>query len=189
MKEYREILAKSKGILRKSDLKHFNMIGKGADGSVYQVAPKRCLKLFVKTKTKKLEWEALQAGQSSPVIPQTYEHGQNYIVMEYVKGKSLPQHLKKEKQLSEAIVKKILNMLDELKKVGFKRHDIEVRHILFNENMDIKVIDLKRSFTSDRPTPNKLMSGLQKRGYLKEFLGHVKKLNPSLYKKWENIKL
>src|SRR5699024_6913774 len=84
---------------------------------------------------------------------------------------------------------KILQMLDELKKIGFKRLDIEVRHILFNENMDIKVIDLKRSFTSDRPTPNKLLVGLKKRGYLKEFMKHVKKLNPSLYKQWKSIKL
>ncbi|HLR81125.1 MAG TPA: lipopolysaccharide kinase InaA family protein [Bacillota bacterium] len=189
MEEFSKIIANNKGVLRKNDVKFFTMIGKGADGSVYQVAPNRCVKVFEKIKTKELEWEAFQAGQLSPVIPKTYKHGKNYIVMEYVKGRSLPQYLKKEKALPETIVKKILQMLDELKKIGFKRLDIEVRHILFNENMDIKVIDLKRSFTSDRPTPNKLLAGLKKRGYLKEFMKHVKKLNPSLYKKWKSIKL
>lgn len=80
---------------------------------------------------------------------------------------------------------KILAMLAELNKVGFDRCDTEVRHILFNEDMDIRVIDLKRAFGSVRSTPTKLLKGLKKKGYLEEFLKHVNNLNPALYKEWK----
>ena len=136
--------------------------------------------------TKALELKALQVGQSSTVIPRLYEDGANYIVMEYVKGISLPQYLKKEKQLPEPIVEKILAMLAELKKIGFDRCDTEVRHILFNEDMDIRVIDLKRAFGTVRSTPTKLLKGIKKKGYLEEFMQHVNHLNPALYKEWKN---
>jgi putative serine/threonine protein kinase len=187
MEEFWAKIAKNKGIININDLKEYKLVGKGADGSVFQLTPDRCVKIFEKEQTKALELKALQVGQSSRVIPQLYEDGQNYIIIEFVKGISLPQYLKKEKQLPEPIVEKILAMLTELKKVGFERHDTEVRHILFNENMDIKVIDLKRAFGSPRSTPSKLLKGLKKKGYLDEFMHHVKKLNPSLYEEWKNI--
>ena len=166
-------------------MKKYKLIGKGADGSVFQLGPNHCVKVFVKKETKTLELIALQAGQSSPVIPRLYEDGENYIVMEYVKGISLPQYLKKEKQLPKSIVEKILAMLVELEKIGFDRRDTEVRHILFNENMDIRVIDLKRAFGPARTIPTKLLKGIKKKGYLEEFMQHVNQLDPTLYKKWK----
>lgn len=184
MKEYRTLIAK--GTISLKDLEGYKLIGKGADGFVFQLTPDRCIKIFNMKQTKELELKALQAGQSSSVIPRLYEDGQNYIVMEYVKGISLPQYLKKEKKLPEFIVEKILAMLVELKKIGFKRCDTEVRHILFNENMDIKVIDLKRAFATDRSIPTKFLKGIKKKGYLKEFMQHVNHLNPTLYEEWKN---
>jgi putative serine/threonine protein kinase len=187
MEEFWTIITKNKGTVSNIDLKGYKLIGKGADGSVFQLTPDRCVKVFEKEQTKALELHALQVGQSSLVIPRLYEDGPNYIIMEYVKGISLPQYLKKEKQLPEPIVEKILAMLVELKKVGFERHDTEVRHILFNEDMEIRVIDLKRAFGSVRSTPTKLLKGIKKKGYIEEFLKHVNNLNPPLYEEWKRI--
>jgi len=180
-----EIIANNKEPISIKDLVGYKLIGKGGDGSVFQLTHERCIKIFEKEETKTLELSALQLGQSSPVIPRLYEHGPNYIVMEYVKGISLPQYLKAEKQLPEPIVEKILAMLDELKKIGFERHDTEVRHILFNEDMEIKIIDFKKAFAV-RSNPTVLLTGLRKRGYLNEFMQHVNTLNPSLYEKWNS---
>ena len=185
MEQYRAIIAR--GTVSIKDLEGYKLIGKGADGSVFQLTSERCIKVFEKMSTKALELKALQVGQLSPVIPRLYEDGPNYIIMEYVKGISLPQFLKKEKQLPEPIVEKILDMLNELKKIGFERRDTEARHILFNEDMEIKVIDLKRAFKTVRSNPTTLFTGLKKRGYLGEFMQHVNNLNPTLYKKWNNI--
>ena len=109
MEEYGALIAKNKGTISIKDLKGYKLIGKGADGSVFQLTPDRCIKIFEKEETKALELKALQVGQLSPVIPRLYEDGSNYIVMEYVNGISLPQYLKKEKQFPEPIVEKILS--------------------------------------------------------------------------------
>lgn len=66
-------------------------------------------------------------------MPRLYQYGANFIVMEYIKGFSLARYLKKHGQLTKPLVEKILNMLDELKKLGFTRYDAEIRHVLINE--------------------------------------------------------
>lgn len=186
MKEYSEIVKNDKGTVSIKDLNGYKVIGKGSDGTVFQLTSDRCIKVFYHTQTKALELNALQVGQSSPIIPRIYEDGANYIIMEYIKGSSLPQLLKKEKQLPEPIVEKILAMFVEMKKMGFERIDTEVRHILFNEDMELKVIDLKRAFGSVRSIPSKFLKGIKKKGDYEEFMKHVKNLDPSLYKEWKN---
>ena len=185
MEKFRKIVSENKRTVNIKDFKKYKLIGKGADGWVYQLEYDRCVKVFGKKQTKNLELKALQAGQSSEVIPRLYEDGANYIVMEYVKGISLPQYLKKEKQLPKSIVEKILAMLVEMEKIGFDRRDTEVRHILFNEDMEIKVIDLKRAFGTVRTIPTKLLKGIKKKGHIEEFMQHVNHLNPTLYKEWK----
>lgn len=187
MKDFNKIVAKNKGTVTIQDLSGYTMLGKGADGSVFQLTPEKCVKIFVNEDTQKKELNALQLGQSSPIIPRLYEYGSNYIVMEFVNGYNLKHYLKKEKKLSEAIVGKILSMLDEMKSLGFTRLDIEVRHIFFNELGEIKVIDLKRAYNTNRSVPTKLLAGLKKLGYLEEFLKHVNQLNPSKFKEWKNL--
>ncbi|WP_432353147.1 kinase [Sporosarcina sp. A2] len=186
MSEFEGIRVNNKGFINIKDLKEYPMIGKGSDGTVFQLTSERCIKVFHVEGTKALELNALQVGQSSQVIPRLYEDGPNYIVMEYINGVSLPQILKKEKQLSEAIVRQILALLLEMKRIGFERLDTEVRHILFNEDMDVKVIDLKRAFGSVRSTPTKLMKGIKKKGYLDDFMRHLKRIDPILYKEWKS---
>ncbi|MBV7509398.1 kinase [Bacillus sp. sid0103] len=189
MKDFYNLVAKNNGKVTIQDLSGYKMIGKGADGSIFQLTPETCVKVYVNEDNQKKELSALQIGQSSSVIPRLYEYGSNYIVMEFVNGGNLKAYLKKEKQLPESIVKKILFMLDELKKIGFARLDTEVRHIFFNEREEIKVIDHKRALYTVRSVPTKMFTGLKKLGYLEEFLAHVKKINPSLYKEWKNHKI
>lgn len=187
MERFKAIVAKHKGILSINDLRGYQLIGKGADGSVFQLTSDRCVKIFESQKTKQLELKALKAGQTSPIIPRLYEDGPNYIVLEYIDGISLPKYLKKEKHVPKHIAVKVLYMLDEMKKIGFTRCDTEVRHILFNEQMDIKVIDLKRAYNSIRPNPSKLLKGFKAKGYLEEFMQHVNQLDPVIYEEWKSL--
>ncbi|BAU28303.1 protein kinase-like protein [Aneurinibacillus soli] len=187
MEDFKDIVTKNNGTVSVQHLKGYRQIGQGGDGTIYQLTSERCVKIFYEEETQQRELEALQVGQLSSVIPRLYEYGSNYIVMEYVNGTSLKKIAKKERQLSESIVRKILFMLEEMKRVGFARHDTEVRHILFNEQGEIKVIDHKRALTSARTVPTKLVAGLKKMGVLKEFLEHVNKLCPSLYEEWKHI--
>lgn len=165
-------------------LQQYPLIGDGKDGEVYQIDEDQCVKWFFQKETHKRELEALQAGQTSPVIPHLYGYGENFIVMEFVRGISFSRHLKVTKHISIELTERVLQMLDELKKIGFTRIDTEVRHILMNENDELKVIDHKRAFTSNSPVPKKLLKGLQKLGLADDFLQHVKTLRPTLYEKW-----
>lgn len=170
--------------LTKKDVSGYRLIGDGKDGEVYQLNSEQCVKIFFLKETKEREYKALRIGQSSPVIPRMFAHGENYIVMEFINGISLSHHLKKHRQISEELTKKLLNMLNEFKELGFTRWDAEARHIFINEEGNIKVIDHKRAFTSSNKVPIKLLKGLQKYKLLDEFLHHVKHINPSLIEKW-----
>ncbi|KFM99024.1 kinase [Bacillus clarus] len=162
------------------------LIGDGKDGEIYQLSEDKCVKIFFREETQRKELQALIMGQSSPVIPKVYGHGENYIVMEYVHGISLARYLKKENELSEKMVNDILIMLDELEKIKFTRLDTEVRHILINTEGQLKVIDHKRAFTSNSKVPKKLLKGFKKFGLEHIFLNHVKKLRLSTYNAWMN---
>ncbi|HDX9579041.1 TPA: kinase [Bacillus pseudomycoides] len=168
----------------RGDIEKYKLIGDGKDGKVYQISNNKCVKVFFLEKTQKQELKALEIGQSSPIIPRLYEYGDNYIVMEYVHGISLARHLKREKKITEELTEKILIMLGELEKLGFTRWDTEVRHVLINEEGQLKVIDHKRAFTSNSKVPTKLLKGFQKFGLEQEFLKDVKNLHPSVYKSW-----
>lgn len=75
-------------------------------------------------------------------------------------------------------------MLDELKKIGFTRWDTEVRHVLINEEGQLKVIDHKRAFTSNSEVPTKLLKGFKKFGLSQDFLNYVKNIRSSVYDRW-----
>ncbi|RXZ01973.1 kinase [Fictibacillus sp. S7] len=184
MESITAIAARNKGNLALENLEKYKQLGKGGDGAVFQISHNKCVKIFWKEKTQKLELEALKKGQSSPIIPRLYEYGSNYIVMEYVNGYNLKKYLKEKKRFSDSKIRQILYMLSELKRIGFLRHDTEVRHIYFNEKGEVKVIDHKRAFTTDRTYPRKLISGLEKLGYAEEFLQGVKQISPTIFNEW-----
>ncbi|SFI38100.1 MULTISPECIES: AarF/UbiB family protein [unclassified Bacillus (in: firmicutes)] len=166
------------------DIEKYKLIGSGKDGEVYQLSHDKCVKIFFLEETQKKELKALVIGQSSSIIPRLYEYGENYIVMEYIHGISLARHLKREQKITEELTGKILTMLSEFKNLGFTRWDTEVRHVLINEQGQLKVIDHKRAFTSNSKVPGKLLKGFQKFGLEKEFLKDVKKIQPSVYNTW-----
>lgn len=174
--------------IKEKDLEGFDVIGDGKDGVIYKVADDKVVKYFFKEETHHRELEAMQIGQASSIMPRLYEYGDNYIVMEFVKGISLARHMKRHGTIDEEMTRKILFVLDEFKQLGFSRWDTEVRHMLMDENGDFKVIDHKRAFTSNSPVPTKLLKGLEKFGLAKEFLAHVKNVNPKLFEAWKKYK-
>ncbi|EIT86222.1 hypothetical protein A374_06471 [Fictibacillus macauensis ZFHKF-1] len=177
-------LFKKKTITEK-DVAKYSVIGDGSDGIVYQISSKKCVKLFFKEETCKLELRGLKAGKSSLALPKLYEYGDNYIVSEYIEGISLARYLKRGYKIDEALTKKILFVLKEFQRIGFTRWDTDARHVLICEKTGgLKIVDHKRAFGKTRRMPIKLMNDLDKLGGVTDFLTHVKKLNPALYPDW-----
>ncbi|MDR6999604.1 putative Ser/Thr protein kinase [Neobacillus niacini] len=187
LNKFEDIVTRNKGWVFIEDLGEYKKIGKGSDGSIFQLTPEKCVKIFEKEETFQNELFAYQAGKSSSVIPRLYEYGKNYIVMEYINGPSLRHYLKNEKQLTEPTAQKLLFMLDEFKRICFTRQDTQIRHIFVNESGELKVIDHKRAFRRKTDVPVRLLKDLSKIGYLNEFMKHVKILRPSLYKEWKGL--
>ncbi|MGG2057839.1 kinase [Priestia megaterium] len=169
------------------DFKKYEVIGQGKDGVIYQLTSNQCIKIFFKGEVYKKELEAIQVGQSSSIIPRLYDYGPNYIVMECIKGISLAKYLKKNRHITESLVMQLINLFDELKKLNFSRRDTELRHVLMNEQGNLKIIDLKRAFTSNRPIPVKLLTELKELKLSREFLSYVKAIRPSLYQQWKKF--
>ncbi|MFL6562361.1 MAG: kinase, partial [Bacillus sp. (in: firmicutes)] len=63
MNDFEKIVAKKKGAITIKDMNGFTMLGKGADGSVFQLSLEKCVKIFVNEETRKKELHALQIGQ------------------------------------------------------------------------------------------------------------------------------
>lgn len=169
------------------DFKKYEVIGQGKDGVIYQLTSNQCIKIFFKGEVYKKELEAIQVGQSSSIIPRLYDYGPNYIVMEFIKGISLAKYLKKNRHITESLVMQLINLFGELKKLNFSRRDTELRHVLMNEQGNLKIIDLKRAFTSNRPIPVKLLTELKELKLSREFLSYVKDIRPSLYQQWKKF--
>ncbi|OZM58344.1 kinase [Lottiidibacillus patelloidae] len=177
---------KAKKKISHFDLKNYKQIAQGKDGRIYSLTSDKCVKFFFREDTCKKEYEALKLGQKTEVIPRVYESGDNYIVMEFVKGVSLAHHMKKNGYIDKELTRKILFVLNELKRVGFKRLDTEIRHLLLNKQGQFKVIDHKRAFSTKTSVPIKLIKGLKKYGLEDQFLSHVQRMQPLLYNNWKD---
>ncbi|GAE26075.1 hypothetical protein JCM9140_2103 [Halalkalibacter wakoensis JCM 9140] len=164
----------------------YKLIGKGVQGAVFQIADNRCVKIYPKAEDAAQEQEVLLAGKDSPYLPNMYETGENYTVMEYISGMTLDEYLLKKRRMPKHISKQIINMFKDFERIGFKRFDKNVRHILVTNEKKLKVIDHVNSFKKRLPVPRTLFKTLDNMGLLEEFRKHVKLIDQELYIKWMN---
>lgn len=168
---------------------HYPLIGKGKQGAVFKIAPDKCVKIFADPNKVIREREAYKATEGSSIVPKLYEVGENYLVLEYIEGPNLQEHLASEGILTEEMTKKILNLLQEMKRYKFIRVDARLKHIYLTKEGVLKVIDHANSFKlKERPKrPELLMTRLNRLGLLPEFLEHVKKIDPASYEEWKDF--
>jgi putative serine/threonine protein kinase len=162
----------------------YPLIGSGREGAVFKISSDKCVKIFAEPNLAQREFEALQRGSKSSLLPRLYESGENYVVMEYIEGITLDQVIKKG-ELSDDLVKKIIYMLKEMKSLQFTKIDIAVKHAIISNNGDLKVIDHTDSYVKTKPYPKRLLTLLREHRKLEMFLNRVKKLDKQMYEDWE----
>ncbi|RXT13959.1 AarF/UbiB family protein [Ammoniphilus sp. CFH 90114] len=162
----------------------YKLIGQGAQGAVFKLSSKRCVKIYAKKTSAKKELKAIEAGQRMSFMPKLYESAPTYIVMEYIKGKDLKRHLRKHGEVSELIVKQVLDILSNMKKLKFTRLDMRLRHILVTKDEELKVVDHVNAYTTKSSKPRLFLKDLKREKLLKPFLKEVKKIDRALYKEW-----
>jgi hypothetical protein len=119
-----------------------------------------------------------------------YEAGPNYIVIEYVRGESLKEHLKRSSRISSALARQILSVIPELKRIGFTWTNFAIRHFIMTRKGQLKVIDLKNAYDRQlEDVPYMLLRSLSRMGLRDRFLRQVDKLDPLLGSRWRRADL
>lgn len=174
----------------KKDLKIVNptklkLIGKGSQGAVFQISDDRCVKIYVNPNAAIKEGKALEAAKDLNIVPQVFEVGLNYVVMEYLKGQNLKDYLKQTKRLPDTFTKQILIIRKELKRVGFTRIKTSIGHFIVTEGNVLKAIDHSDGLTKNDPYNPKMFLDLKKLGLLNTFLEQAKEIDPESYEDWQ----
>ncbi len=163
---------------------NLKLIDKGAHGAVFQLSPDKCVKIYADKGNAELESNTYKRVQGSKIIPTLYEVGNNYIVIEFIKGISLLQYISDKKEISFNISKKLVSLLKEMKSLGFTRLDSSLRHIIITNDENLKVIDLVYAYVRNDTMPSKIFTELKEIGLKKLFLEHIKIIDGTLFNEW-----
>ncbi len=166
-------------------MKKSTFIGKGHNGIVFLLPNRNVIKIFEKNKIWEDEIYILKKSQKSIFFPKLIEFGDKYIVRELIVGEPLDKYVKKH-GLSQTLSNKVIDLILEFKRLGFKRLDIRCKDIYVKNEHSIKIIDPKNHYKKVVEYPRHLMKGLHKRKLLYTFLSHVKARDENLYINWKS---
>jgi predicted Ser/Thr protein kinase len=163
------------------------LIGKGKQGAVFKLSSDLCVKVYANQANVLKESEVLKIAQAG-FVPKLYEVGENYIIMEYIEGSTIKEYLETKGNLTEDFTKKILSLLQEMKRLKFTRLDVRFDHLIVTKQGELKVIDHVNSFSLEKQStrPVRLLKCMKKIGLLSEFLKQVKKFDQQSYLEWKD---
>jgi RIO-like serine/threonine protein kinase len=178
---------KKKNTLKINNPTQYELIGKGVQGAVFRLSEDRCVKMYPEEKHCLRESKALNVGQNSTIVPKVFEVGANHIVMEYIKGQPLKDHLRLHRSISEPILKQLVFIFKEMKRIGFTRIDASLRHFIVTDDGEIKVVDHVNSLRLQHAWPILFFRALAKEKFLDTFLYQLKEMDPELYWEWKKL--
>lgn len=158
-------------------------LGKGNNGVVYRIDPKTIIKIFNEKKVCLKEHNILAASSSCSSFPAVYDFGDYYIVREFVDGVRLDKYLD-EHPLNKTMVKSIVNLIADFKKLEYKKLDIRCKDLYVQDDYSLKVIDPKNNYNKEMDFPRHLMKGIYKRDRIGEFFYYLYGIDIALYDEW-----
>lgn len=159
------------------------LLGKGHNGIVYLLPDGKVIKICFDIKSCMKEYSILSKINNNKYFPRVYGISGNYMIRDYVDGVILKDYIKHH-GLDRALVIKILDLLEEFKKLKFLKEDLRCKDILIKPDGSLMVIDPKKFYSKKRDFPRHLSKGLYKLGVLNYFMSVVKKERPKLYNQW-----
>jgi RIO-like serine/threonine protein kinase len=165
-------------------LRESQFLGSGHNGIVYSLPGNRIIKIFKSRKVCEEEYSILLRTMKSTCFPKVYEHGPYYIIRDYVGGQRLDKYIKKH-GINKEISRSIVSLIEEFKRLKFKRLDIRCKDLYLKDDFSITVIDPKNNYSKKVNYPRHLMKGLYKLGVLDEFLLVVRDYYPETYELWD----
>jgi RIO-like serine/threonine protein kinase len=165
------------------DIKQCEFLGKGREGRVYLTPEGYALKIFNNKNSCKSQYNILKKVEGSKYFPKAIEVSDKCMLREYIEGIALDDYLKKQ-GLSKDIGIKLIELLEEFRRLQFTRIDISSRNVYIESNGDIKVIDPRKSYNKKRDIPGMLLRELEALGALDEFIKVALEVRANLAIKW-----
>lgn len=165
------------------DLSKYKFLGKGHNGSVYLMPDGKVVKICIKPKSCLKEYLILKKVKGSTYFPAAYFLCGNLMIRDYVAGENLKKYIKR-RGLSHETALELIKMLEEFKRLGFKKKDIRCKDIYIQKDGRLMIIDPKGSLWREVNYPRHLCKGLEKLSVLNYFLTVLKEERPKLYKDW-----
>lgn len=164
-------------------IKTSEFLGKGNNGVVYRIDSKTIIKIFNEKKVCIKEHSILEASCSCASFPAVYDHGDFYILREYVDGIRLDKYLDRN-PLNRTIVKSIVSLIEDFKRLKYKKLDIRCKDLYVQNDFSLKVIDPKNNYNKEMDFPRHLMKGIYKRDRIGEFFYYLYSIDINLYAEW-----
>lgn len=165
------------------DIKKLEFIGKGTQGSVYRLSEYKVIKVFNKKKGCEDQINTLLKCEESKFFTKVYDYDEYSIIMEFLPGKNLKKYLIKN-TITEEIAFQLVEIIREFKRLGFKKIDIRLNHVYLQPDGSLKIIDPRKSYITDEPYPENMLSGLKRRNCYDLFLKLIKNKYPQEYNSW-----
>ncbi len=136
---------------KKNRLIHYDdslkLIGTGRSAFVFRISnSSKAIKVFFPdfTYIAKEEAEIYKVLQDIPFFPTIFDSGLNYIVMDYIDGRTLFECVNQGIPITTNHIKEIDEALLLASSKGLNPSDIHLRNIFITSNNDIKLIDVAR---------------------------------------------
>lgn len=165
------------------EIQDFKLLGSGAEGSVYLTPEGYALKTFKNIKAAKSEEEILKKTLDSSFFPNPILRISNILIREYVGGENLFEYITKH-GLPYNLSKEIIDLIEDLKRLKFKRINIRNAHIFVDSKGKIMVINPRKPFTKITPYPKDIIKTLVKLHLFDKFLKDVLQYKPDLLSYW-----
>ncbi|MFN7251547.1 MAG: protein kinase family protein [Anaerobacillus sp.] len=132
-------------LVDKSD--NLELIGEGRSAFVFRIqSSDKVIKVFFPTHRHLVdeEVEVYKVLFGNPYFPRVYESGNNYLVIDFIKGQTLFNCLTKGIFIKDKYINEIDKALKLAKGEGLNPSDIHLRNILITEEGSVKIIDVAR---------------------------------------------
>jgi len=170
-------------------IKSAEYLGKGNNGVVYRIDKSTIIKIFNDKKVCEKEREILIASKKCSSFPKIFSYGDFYVIREYVDGIRLDKYLR-HNNLNRALVENLVALIDDFRKLRYKKLDIRCKDLYVQPDFSLKVIDPKNNYDKIVHYPTHLMKGIFKRGKIGEFFFYLKDMDEELYRSWnKNFKV
>jgi len=165
------------------DIKQCKLLGTGDEGSVYLTPEGFALKIFSNKKNAKDETEILEKANDSRFFPNVIFLADNMMLRQYVSGENLYEFIT-HNSLSYNLSLEIIELIEDFKRLKFRRINIRNAHIFVNENEKIQIIDPRKIYIKETPYPKDIISILVKLNLFDDFLKNLISYKPELLKYW-----